>query len=37
LKDPNIAIKTVATEPLVVDDSEEAVMAAIAQLEQQSV
>jgi threonine synthase len=37
LKDPNIAIKTVATEPLVVEDSEEAVMAAIAQLEQQSV
>ena len=37
LKDPNIAIKTVNTEPLVVEDSEEAVMAAIAQLEQQSV
>ena len=37
LKDPNIAIKTVATEPLVVEDTEEAVMAAIAQLEQQSV
>jgi threonine synthase len=32
LKDPNIAIKTVAVEPLVVKDSEEAVMAAIDQL-----
>ena len=37
LKDPNIAIKTVATQPLVVKDTEEAVMDAIAQLEQQSV
>ncbi|MCR8644126.1 threonine synthase [Paenibacillus sp. N1-5-1-14] len=35
LKDPNIAIKTVATEPLVVQDTEEAVMAAIAKLEVQ--
>ncbi|MCE5170261.1 threonine synthase [Paenibacillus profundus] len=33
LKDPNIAIKTAATEPLVVEDSEEAVMDAIRQLE----
>ncbi|UHA74345.1 threonine synthase [Paenibacillus sp. 481] len=33
LKDPNIAIKTVATEPLVVQDTEEAVMDAIRQLE----
>ncbi|MCM3339138.1 MULTISPECIES: threonine synthase [unclassified Paenibacillus] len=33
LKDPNIAIKTAATEPLVVKDSEEAVMDAIRQLE----
>ena len=37
LKDPNVAIKTAAVEPLVVEDTEEAVMAAIAQLEQQSV
>ncbi|WP_442603493.1 threonine synthase [Paenibacillus sp. KN14-4R] len=35
LKDPNIAIKTVATEPLVVQDTEEAVMEAIAKLESQ--
>ncbi|MDK8183803.1 threonine synthase [Paenibacillus sp. UMB4589-SE434] len=33
LKDPNIAIKTAATEPLVVPDTEEAVMEAIRQLE----
>ncbi|NMO95323.1 threonine synthase [Paenibacillus lemnae] len=33
LKDPNIAIKTVNAEPLVVSDSESAVMDAIAQLE----
>ncbi|MBN3525675.1 threonine synthase [Paenibacillus apiarius] len=33
LKDPNIAINTAATEPLVVNDSEEAVMEAIRQLE----
>lgn len=33
LKDPNIAIQTAAKEPLVVPDTEEAVMAAIRQLE----
>lgn len=33
LKDPNIAIKTVAAEPIVVQDTEEAVMGAIHQLE----
>ncbi|GIP39213.1 threonine synthase [Paenibacillus sp. J31TS4] len=33
LKDPNIAIKTVASDPLVVEDSEEAVMEAIRKLE----
>jgi len=33
LKDPNIAIKTVAAEPLVVQDNEAAVMQAIAKLE----
>ena len=33
LKDPNIAIKTVDAEPLVVKDSEEAVMEAIRRLE----
>ncbi|MFD2612585.1 threonine synthase [Paenibacillus gansuensis] len=33
LKDPNVAIKSVDAEPLVVEDSAEAVMAAIAQLE----
>ncbi|GAV15378.1 threonine synthase [Paenibacillus sp. NAIST15-1] len=35
LKDPNIAIKTVAKEPLVVQDTEEAVMEAIAKLERE--
>lgn len=35
LKDPNIAIKTVAKEPLVVQDTEEAVMDAIAKLERE--
>ncbi|GAB2672812.1 threonine synthase [Paenibacillus thermoaerophilus] len=34
LKDPNIAIKSVAAEPLVVQDNEAAVMDAIAKLEQ---
>ncbi|XEC93166.1 threonine synthase [Paenibacillus tarimensis] len=33
LKDPNIAIKTVAAEPLVVEDSEAAVLEAIRRLE----
>jgi threonine synthase len=33
LKDPNIAIKTVAAEPIVVADTEEAVMSAIMQAE----
>lgn len=33
LKDPNIAMKSVASEPLVVKDSEEAVMEAIRKLE----
>ncbi|MGG4394841.1 threonine synthase [Paenibacillus thiaminolyticus] len=33
LKDPNIAIQTAAKDPLVVPDTEEAVMAAIRQLE----
>jgi threonine synthase len=33
LKDPNIAIKTVGGDPLVVQDSEEAVMEAIRKLE----
>ncbi|AZN42274.1 threonine synthase [Paenibacillus albus] len=33
LKDPNIAIKSVQAEPIVVDDTEEAVMNAIRQLE----
>ncbi|SEM68042.1 threonine synthase [Paenibacillus sp. OV219] len=34
LKDPNIAIKSVQAEPIVVDDTEEAVMNAIRQLEE---
>lgn len=33
LKDPNIAIKSIGSEPLVVEDTEEAVMAAIAKLQ----
>ncbi|WP_019638299.1 threonine synthase [Paenibacillus fonticola] len=33
LKDPNIAIKSIGSEPLVVQDTEEAVMAAIAKLQ----
>lgn len=33
LKDPNIAIKSIGGEPLVVQDTEEAVMAAIAKLQ----
>jgi threonine synthase len=33
LKDPNIAIKSVQAEPMVVQDSEEAVMEAIRKLE----
>ncbi|GJM75670.1 hypothetical protein HMSSN036_78860 [Paenibacillus macerans] len=33
LKDPNIAIKSIGSEPLVVQDTEEAVMDAIAKLQ----
>ncbi len=36
LKDPNIAIQSVSAEPLVVEDSEQAVMNAIGKLEEQA-